>query len=50
VVLQGAGEVVTGELAALVGIEDLGSAVPGERFLEQEGKRFLLHPDHRRRQ
>src|SRR5216683_2302217 len=34
VVLQRAGEVVSGELAALVGIEDLGLAVPRQRFLE----------------
>jgi len=34
VALQGVGEVVAGELAALVGIEDLMSAVLGERFLE----------------
>jgi len=31
--LQGAGEIVAGELAALVGIEDLGPAVPEKRFL-----------------
>src|SRR3982074_1700389 len=35
VVLQGAGEVVAGELAALVGIEDLGPAIPGEAVLER---------------
>ena len=35
VALQGAGEVVAGELAALVGIEDLGLCIPGERFLER---------------
>src|SRR5947207_2927636 len=35
VALQRAGEVVTGELAALVSIENLGSTVPGERFLER---------------
>ena len=34
VALQGAGEVVAGELAALVGVEDLGPAVPRERFFE----------------
>jgi hypothetical protein len=34
VAIQGAGEVVAGKLAALVGIEDLGLSVPGERFLE----------------
>jgi hypothetical protein len=34
VVLQGAGEVVAGELAALVGIEDLGPTVQRERFLD----------------
>ena len=34
VALQGAGEVVAGELAALVGIEDLGAAVASESFLE----------------
>jgi hypothetical protein len=34
VVLQRAGEVVTGELAALIGIEDRGLAVPRERFFE----------------
>src|SRR3979409_2240316 len=34
VALQGAGEIVTGELAALVGIENLRPAVPRERFLE----------------
>jgi hypothetical protein len=33
VALQGAGEVVAGELAALVGIEDLGPAVVRECFL-----------------
>src|SRR5262249_54311901 len=32
--LQGVGEIVAGELAALVGIEDLRPAVLGERFLE----------------
>ncbi len=31
---QGAGEVVARELAALVGVEDLGTAVPGERVFE----------------
>src|ERR1700736_5756815 len=35
VALQGTGEVVAGELAALIGIEDLGRTVPGERFLER---------------
>src|SRR5262245_26932396 len=35
VALQGAGEVVAGKLAALVGIEDLGPAVSGERLLER---------------
>jgi hypothetical protein len=35
VVLQSAGEIVAGELAALVGVEDLGSAVVGERFVER---------------
>jgi len=34
VALQGAGEVVAGELAALVGIEDLGLAVQRERLFE----------------
>jgi hypothetical protein len=33
--LQRAGEVVAGELTALVGIEDLGPAVSGERLLER---------------
>ena len=33
--LQDAGEVVTGELAALVGIEDFRSAIARERFLER---------------
>jgi hypothetical protein len=33
--LQGAGEFVAGELAALIGIEDLGSAIPSERLLER---------------
>jgi hypothetical protein len=37
VVLQGAGEVVAGELAALVGVEDLGAAVQRERFLNIAG-------------
>ena len=32
--LQCPGEIVAGELAALVGIEDLGAAVASERFLE----------------
>jgi hypothetical protein len=32
--LQKAGEIVAGELATLVGIEDLRLTVPGERFLE----------------
>src|SRR6201989_79508 len=32
--LQGAGKIVTGELAALVGIEDFRSAIARERFLE----------------
>src|SRR5439155_12681491 len=35
VALQRAGEVVTGELAALFSIENLGSTIPGERFLER---------------
>src|SRR5207237_1140165 len=35
VALQRAGEVVTGELAALVSIENLGSTIPGERLLER---------------
>src|SRR5580704_18401448 len=34
VALQGVGEIIAGELAALVGIEDLRPAVLGERFLE----------------
>jgi hypothetical protein len=33
--LQGAGEVIAGELAALVGIEDLRPAIARERFLER---------------
>ena len=33
--LQGAGKVVTGKLAALVGIEDFRSAIARERFLER---------------
>ena len=33
--LKGAGEVVTGELAALVGIEDFRSAIARKRFLER---------------
>src|SRR5580704_4842724 len=33
--LQGAGEFVAGELAALIGVEDLGSAIPSERLLER---------------
>ena len=33
-ILQRAGEIVAGELTALVGIEDLGTAVARERFLE----------------
>src|SRR5438445_10752841 len=33
--LEGAGEIVAGELAALVGIEDLRPAVARERFLER---------------
>src|SRR5438270_10608467 len=33
--LQGAGKIVTGELAALVGIEDFRSAIALERFLER---------------
>jgi hypothetical protein len=32
---QGAGELVTSDLAALVGIEDLRSAIKRERFLER---------------
>ena len=35
VILQGAGEIVAGELTALVGIEDLGTAVARERLLER---------------
>jgi hypothetical protein len=35
-VLQSAGEVVFGEPAALVNTEDLGPAVPAERFLDQQ--------------
>jgi len=35
VALQRAGEVVAGELAALVSIENLGSTVPRERFIER---------------
>jgi hypothetical protein len=34
VALQGAGEVVAGELAALVSIEDFRPAMQRERFLE----------------
>ena len=33
--LQGAGEFVAGELAALIGVEDLGSAIPSQRLLER---------------
>ena len=33
--LQNAGEVLAGELAALVGVEDLGPTVSRERFLER---------------
>jgi hypothetical protein len=33
--LQGAGKIVTGELAALVGIEDFRSAIARERLLER---------------
>src|SRR5580693_7121724 len=33
--LEGAGEVVAGELAALVSVENLGPAVAGQRFLER---------------
>jgi hypothetical protein len=35
VILQRAGEIVAGELTALVGIEELGPVVSGERFLER---------------
>jgi hypothetical protein len=47
VLLQDAGEVVAGELAALVGIEDLGLAISGEGFLERldakiEGVRYFV--------
>src|SRR5205807_10009547 len=35
VVLQSAGEVVAGKLAALVGVEDLGPAAVDERILER---------------
>src|SRR4029077_9370586 len=35
VILQRAGEILAGELTALVGIEDLGPAVPAERLLER---------------
>src|SRR5882762_9828206 len=35
VILQRAGEILAGELAALVGIEDLGPAVSAERLLER---------------
>jgi hypothetical protein len=34
VTLQDAGEIVAGELAALIGVEDLGPAVPEKRVLE----------------
>src|SRR3984893_6615367 len=34
-ILQRAGEILAGELTALVGIEDLGPAVSGERLLER---------------
>ena len=34
-ILQRAGEIGAGELTALVGIEDLRPAIPGERFLER---------------
>ena len=33
--LQNAGEVLAGELAGLVGVEDLGPTVSRERFLER---------------
>jgi hypothetical protein len=62
VALQRAGKVVAGELAALVGIEDLGPAVPQERFFEgldaefraervrqpprQHGAAHPVHDDH----
>jgi hypothetical protein len=38
---QGAGEVVAGELATLVGIEDLGPVVLAERFLERLDTKLL---------
>src|SRR6516162_2551628 len=44
VALQGVGEIVAGELAALVGIEDLRPAVLGERFLECLDTEFCAEP------
>src|SRR6516165_170102 len=43
--LQSAGEIVAGELAGLVGIEDLGAAVSSERFLERFLERLLERLD-----
>jgi len=44
--LQGAGKIVTGELAALVGIEDFRSAIARERFLKRtiDDDRYPLSP------
>ena len=47
IILQRAGEVVAGELTALVGIEDLGPAVSGERLLERLDTKIGAKPSFR---
>ena len=47
VILQRAGEILAGELAALVGIEDLGPAVSGERLLERLDTKIGAKPSFR---
>src|SRR5215217_8804526 len=42
---QHAGEVVAGELRALIGVEDLGLAMPGERLLQSLDAEGRLHGD-----
>ena len=42
---EDAGEVGTGELAALIGVEDVRSAVPGECLLKRLDGESRLHAD-----
>ena len=45
IVQEPTGERIAGELAALVGIEDLGAAMLGQRILHGFKERFHLHRD-----